>query len=125
MKKILLILLLANFSNIVAQDHKINWLSIEEVEVLQQKEPRKVLMDVYTTWCGPCKVLSPILEELSSEVDGVEFVKLDVDQHQEFAAKYGVRNIPTVLLFDKGKLVGKQVGVAPKKAYADALDAVL
>jgi len=51
--------------------------------------------------------------------------KLDVDQHQEYAAKYGVRNIPTVLLFDKGELVGRQVGVAPKKAYADALDALL
>ena len=57
MKKALLILLLATFSTIVAQDHKINWLSIEEVEVLQQKEPRKVLMDVYTTWCGPCKMM--------------------------------------------------------------------
>ena len=57
MKKALLILLLVTFSTIVAQDHKINWLSIEEVEVLQQKEPRKVLMDVYTTWCGPCKMM--------------------------------------------------------------------
>ena len=57
MKKVLLILLLVTFSTIVAQDDKINWLSIEEVEVLQQKEPRKVLMDVYTTWCGPCKMM--------------------------------------------------------------------
>ena len=57
MKKALLILLLATFSTIVAQNNKINWLSIEEVEVLQQKEPRKVLIDVYTTWCGPCKMM--------------------------------------------------------------------
>ena len=63
MKKTLLILLLVTFSTVVAQsppdqpEHKINWLSIEEVEVLQQKEPRKVLMDVYTTWCGPCKMM--------------------------------------------------------------------
>jgi thioredoxin 1 len=71
-------------------------------------------------------MVGPIIDEISNDYDGKAVVcKLDVDQHQEFAAKYGVRNIPTVLLFDKGKLVGKQVGVAPKKAYADALDAVL
>ena len=68
----------------------------------------------------------PIIDEISQDYEGRAVVcKLDVDQHQEYAAKYGVRNIPTVLLFDKGELVGRQVGVAPKKAYADALDAVL
>jgi thioredoxin 1 len=68
----------------------------------------------------------PIIEDISNDYDGKAVVgKLDVDAHQEFAAKYGVRNIPTVLVFKGGELVGRQVGVAPKKAYSDALDAVL
>ena len=72
MKKALLILLLVTFSTIVAQDHKINWLSIEEVEVLQQKEPRKVLMDVYTTWCGPCKMMMKNTFLISLDISSFE-----------------------------------------------------
>jgi thioredoxin 1 len=71
-------------------------------------------------------MVGPIIEDISKDYDGKAVVgKLDVDAHQEFAAKYGVRNIPTVLVFKGGELVGRQVGVAPKKAYSDALDAVL
>jgi thioredoxin 1 len=71
-------------------------------------------------------MVGPIIDEISNDYDGKAIVgKLDVDAHQDYAAKFGVRNIPTVLLFDKGELVGRQVGVAPKKAYSDAIDAVL
>ena len=72
-------------------------------------------------------MVGPIIDEISKDYDGRAIVgKLDVDANQDYAAKFGVRNIPTVLLFDKGELVGRQVGVvAPKKAYSDAIDAVL
>ena len=77
-------------------------------------------------WCGPCRMVGPIIDEISTEYDGKAVVgKLDVDANQEFAAKYGVRNIPTVLIFQNGEVVGRQVGVAPKNTYAEALDELL
>ena len=97
--------------------------SFEEV-VLKSDKP--VLVDFWATWCGPCRMLGPVIEELATEYEGRVVVgKVDVDNNQEFAAKYGVRNIPTVLVFKDGEVVGRQVGVAPKKIYTDALDSLL
>ena len=97
--------------------------SFDEV-VLKSDKP--VLVDCWATWCGPCRMLGPVIEELASEYEGRVVVgKVDVDNNQEFAAKYGVRNIPTVLVFKDGEVVGRQVGVAPKKTYTDALDSLL
>ena len=95
-------------------------------EELVLKSEKPVMVDFWAAWCGPCRLVGPIIDEISNDYDGKAIVgKLDVDAHQDYAAKFGVRNIPTVLLFDKGELVGRQVGVAPKKAYSDAIDAVL
>lgn len=97
--------------------------SFEEA-VLKSDKP--VLVDFGAEWCGPCRTLGPIIEEIATEYEGRVVVgKVDVDNNQEFTAKYGVRNIPTVLMFKDGELVGRQVGVASKKTYTDSLDSLL
>jgi len=95
-----------------------------EETVLKSDKP--VMVDFWAAWCGPCRMVGPIIEDISIDYEGKVVVgKLDVDANQEFAAKYGVRNIPTVLIFQNGEVVRRQVGVAPKNTYAEALDALL
>jgi thioredoxin len=97
--------------------------SFEEV-VLKSDKP--VLVDFWATWCGPCRMLGPVIEEIATEYEGRVVVgKVDVDSNQDYAAKYGVRNIPTVLVFKNGEVVGRQVGVASKNTYTEALDSLL
>jgi thioredoxin 1 len=92
--------------------------------VLKSNKP--VVVDFWAAWCGPCRMVGPIIEELSHEYEGKAVVgKVDVDVHQQYAAKYGVRNIPTVFVFKDGEIVNRQVGVSPKRVYADAIDAAL
>ena len=92
--------------------------------VLQSDKP--VMVDFWAAWCGPCRMVGPIIDELSKEYDGKAVVgKVDVDNNQEFAAKYGVRNIPTVLVFKNGELIDRKVGVSPKQVYAEVIDSAL
>jgi len=97
--------------------------TFEEV-VLNSDKP--VVVDFWAAWCGPCRMVGPIIDELATEYEGKAVIgKVDVDSHQQFAAKYGVRNIPTVLVFKGGEIVNRQVGVAPKNVYAEAIDTAL
>jgi len=95
-----------------------------EENVLKSDKP--VLVDFWAEWCGPCRIVGPIVDELATEYDGKALVgKVDVDNNPEVATKFGIRNIPTILFFKDGEVVDKQVGAAPKTTLASKIDSLL
>ena len=93
-----------------------------DAEALQSGEP--VLVDFWAQWCGPCRMLSPLLEQIAGEMEGkVKFGKLNVDEAPAIAAKYGVQSIPTLLLFKEGRVAATSVGVKPKEAIMKLFEA--
>ena len=93
-------------------------------EVLDSDKP--VLVDFWAVWCVPCRMLGPIIEEIAHDFEGKAVVgKVDVDNNQQVSVDYGIRNIPTVLIFKNGEVVDKIVGVAPKEVIAEKLSAHL
>lgn len=95
-----------------------------ESEVLQSKEP--VLVDFWATWCGPCRLIAPVIEELAGDYAGkAKIGKLDVDNNQRVALEYGVRSIPTLLVFQNGKVVDTIIGAVPKNTIVQKLNTVL
>ena len=93
-------------------------------EVLNADSP--VLVDFWATWCGPCRVIAPIVQELSSEYEGRAKVgKLDVDEAQKTAAEFGIRSIPTLLIFKGGKVADQIIGAVPKGQITEKLEAAL
>ncbi len=93
-------------------------------EELVLKSDKPVLVDFWAEWCGPCRMVGPIVEELSKDYDGRVVVgKVNVDHNSNISANYGIRNIPTILIFKNGEIVDKQVGAVPKATLAAKLDA--
>lgn len=95
-------------------------------EELVLNSDKPVLVDFWAEWCGPCRMVGPIVEELANEYEGKAVIgKVNVDNNQEVSMKFGIRNIPTLLVFKNGEIVDKQIGVAPKNVLAGKLDAQL
>lgn len=91
-------------------------------EVINSDKP--VLVDFWAEWCGPCKMIGPLVEELASDYDGKAVIgKVNVDENPNVSAKFGIRSIPTLLVFKAGQIVDKQIGAVPKGILAQKLDA--
>lgn len=84
-----------------------------------------VVVDFWAAWCGPCRMIAPVLEELATERQDITVAKLDVDEHPQLAAKYGVMSIPTLLFFKDGELKDSSIGVVPKNVLLSKIDAII
>ena len=115
--------LAVSITSALAQGAEINWLTVDELEAAQAREPRKVMVDVYTKWCGPCKMIAPVLDEVASEYsDKIRVAKLNIDDNPATPPKYGIRGITTFMLFKNGEVEATKVGAVSKAQLTAFLD---
>lgn len=81
----------------------------------------KVVVDFFATWCGPCKMLSPVMDEISNELSDINFYKVDVDKNEDIAREYGIMSIPTIIIFENGKVVNTLVGLRSKTELKEVI----
>ena len=102
-------------------------MSVKKIEekdfkkVISNKE-KKVIVDCYADWCGPCRMLSPIIDDLAEEIDSCEFYKLNVDEAENVSREYGIMSIPTVLIFKDGKVINKSIGLKTKEELKELIE---
>jgi len=95
-------------------------------EEIVEKSDKPVIVDFWAEWCGPCRMVGPIVDEIGKEFEGKAVVtKVDVDSNPGISAKFGIRNIPTILFFKNGEVVDKQVGAVPKGTIVNKLEALM
>ncbi len=87
------------------------------------KENRYVLVDFWATWCAPCRMVAPVIEKIADQYSGkISVAKVDVDEQEELAIRYGIQSIPTVILFKEGRIASKEIGVKPMSSFARMID---
>lgn len=100
----------------------IKYVSEQDFEQVVLKSEKPVLVDFWATWCGPCKAIAPILDQIATERDDIVIAKVDVDENPQIATKYRIRGIPTMNLFHKGEVIASKVGAANKSAIVSWVD---
>jgi len=109
------------FVNVIMAISKVSDEKTWEIDVVNSPVP--VFVDFWAEWCGPCRMVGPVVEELSGDYDGkIKFVKVNVDEANALASKYNIFSIPTLMIFNKGEIVAQQVGAASKETYKNMID---